>query len=124
MVTEDFLVVLSPQAQDDLIEAYRNAAKHAPEAAERWLARFESTVETLSQNPSRCPPATEDHKSTHNLSELLYGKRPNVFRVVFMISERKVQVLKIRRAARQVLSKQEIQQSIDAAQADQDFDKP
>ena len=50
-------VIVTQKAKDDLRHYYRVAAEHAPDTAARWLYRFEEALETLSENPTRCPPA-------------------------------------------------------------------
>ena len=52
---------------------------------------------TLETNPLRCPRTTENK----NLRQLLYGRKPHVYRVVYRIAERldEVQILHIRHGA-------------------------
>ena len=46
-----------------------------------------------------------------DLRDFLFGKRPSVYRVVFLIVGERVRVLRIRRSQRDVLSVEEIQQA-------------
>ncbi len=103
-----FRVRLQPAAVQDLDEAYLYAAQQAPEAALRWLNRFEAALQTLHSNPERCPSAPESRKSGRDLKEFLFGKRENVFRVIYTISNDTVWILRIRRAQRRTLSPKDL----------------
>lgn len=61
----------------------KNAAKHAPLNPPLQLDGFYETLQTLSVYPTRGVFAPEKSKSKRSLHPLLYGRRPNVFRVVF-----------------------------------------
>ena len=103
-----YRVRLQPSAEKDLEEAYLWAAKHAPETATRWLHRFREVLQTLADNPQRCGAAPEDRKLKRDLRQLLYGKRSNVFRAVFVIDGELVRILRIRRAARRPLTREDL----------------
>ncbi len=105
-----FEVVLSPIARDELLEAYLNAAQHAPGPAAKWLDRFEAAIAGLADNPGGCPVAREAERTGHELREMLFGKRPNTFRVLFRVEELVVQVLRIRRGSRRPLTPGDIRQ--------------
>lgn len=77
-----FQVRLQTAAVQDLDAAYHYAASHAPAPAARWLGRFKAALKTLEHNPERCPLAPESLKSSRQLREFLFGKRPFVFRVI------------------------------------------
>jgi plasmid stabilization system protein ParE len=96
-------VHLQPLAESDLEEAYLWAAKYAPETADRWLTRFERAIGTLSEHPERCGFAPERNRLKRDLRQLLFGRKPNVFRVVFVIEAQAVRVIRIRRAGRRAL---------------------
>jgi len=96
-------VRLQPLAENDLDEAYLWAAKRAPETSAIWLARFQAALTTLVENPDRCGFAPENRKFDKGLRQLLFGRKPNVFRVVFLIDPGIVRIVRIRRAARRPL---------------------
>ena len=60
-----------------------------------WSALFF----TLEENPARCPITPENPQYRH----LLYGKKPNVYRVIYRVleQEKNVEILHIRHGARQ-----------------------
>ena len=107
----NYRVVLQRLAVQDLDEAYTWAARNAPETAARWLDRFRDALKTLDTNPQRCPLAREVRKVVVELREFLFGRKPNVFRVVFTIDGETVRVLRIRRAQRRFLSRKQIEEA-------------
>jgi plasmid stabilization system protein ParE len=103
-----YQVALLPLAEEDLEAAYLWAAAHAPEAAANWLGRFQAALRTLTEFPERCTLAPEHRKVNRPLRQLLFGKRPNVFRAVFLIENGRVNILRIRRASQKLLAEREL----------------
>jgi plasmid stabilization system protein ParE len=101
-------VIIQRLAVEDLDQAYQWAARRAPHTATCWLQRFQATLRSLEQHPERCPVAPEARKLNIELRELLFGQRPNVFRVIFLIDGDCVRVLRIRRGQRRLLSRPEL----------------
>lgn len=68
-----------------------------------WFNGFETAILSLDQHPERCPATPENSKLRH----LLFGSKPNVYRVVFAVDERArvVKVLHIRPGARRPLAR-------------------
>jgi plasmid stabilization system protein ParE len=97
-----------PRAQADLDEAYRWAARHAPQTAARWLDRFYEALQSLRRNPERCGFAPEHKKLRRDVRQLLFGRKPNVFRAVFVIDADAVRVLRVRRASRRSFTRKEL----------------
>ena len=111
----NYKVSLQPLAKSDLEAAYLWAARSAPESAARWLSRFETALQTLSQNPERCSFSREhDRIEEIELREFFFGKRANNYRVIFTVDSDTVQILRIRRTRRQVLSTKQIRQALDS----------
>jgi plasmid stabilization system protein ParE len=63
----------------------------------------------LADNPRRFSLAPENGKVRREIRQLLFGKRPNVYRAVFTIDGDSVRVLRIRRASRHALTKRELE---------------
>lgn len=105
-------VIVQKRALADLQEADDYAARQAPTAAAQWLDRFQSSLKSLRHNPERCSLAHESPRSPRELREFLFGRRPNVFRVVFTIDGDAVRILRIRRSARRFLSQTDIRDAL------------
>ena len=63
--------------------------------------KMEIPVYTLERLPRRCPVAPESKKAKRRLRHLLYGAKPDVYRLIYEIDElrKAVRVLTIRHAA-------------------------
>ena len=97
-----YRVELARRAVRDLEILYveKNAAES--HAAARWYNGLEKAVYALGTFPYRCPIAPETRKMKRKLWHLLYGKKPNVYRVIYEVDEGRhtVWVLTIRHGAR------------------------
>lgn len=106
-----YRVVLQSLAVRDLDEATDWAARHAPATASQWLQRFHVALASLDANPQRCALARENAKVDVELREFHFGKRPNVFRVIFTIDNDTVRILRIRRAQRRWLTRAQVEEA-------------
>jgi toxin ParE1/3/4 len=97
-----YLVEFADRAVRDLEILYleKNAAE--PPAAARWYNELELAVDSLASFPHRCPLAPEARRAKRKFRNLLYGKKPHVYRVMYEIDESRqvVLVLTIRHGAR------------------------
>ncbi|MEI6534811.1 MAG: type II toxin-antitoxin system RelE/ParE family toxin [Verrucomicrobiaceae bacterium] len=100
-----YLVKFTTRAGRDLAALFRriHAADSIPAAS--WFNGLEKAIGTLENLPLRCPVAPERKKNRQPLRHLLYGKKPNVYRVIFDIDEPRkiVNVLTIRHGAMDTL---------------------
>ena len=100
-----YLVEFATRAARDLEILYveKNAAES--HAAARWYNGFEQAVDALATYPNRCPVAREARRAKRKLRNLLYGKKPHVYRVIYEVDEGRqaVWVLTIRHGARRKL---------------------
>lgn len=104
-----YAVVVTTQAKGNLGSYYEHAARQAPDAAARWLDRFEAALATLSDYPERCPLAPENARVQPEIRQFLFGKGRGVFRVLFTITEDQVRVLHIRRATMDIADASELE---------------
>ena|SRR5437763_598027 len=95
-----YRVIIQPIAVGEMRKAYRWIARHSPRTAARWYDGLEQAIETLAENPGRCPLAPEDEYFEEEIRELFHGKRGGVYRILFTISEDTVSVLYVRHGAR------------------------
>jgi len=100
-----YLVEFAVRAVRDLEILYieKNAAES--QAAARWYNELELAVYSLASHPYRCPVAPEARRMKRELRNLLYGKKPHVYRVIYEVDEGRqaVWVLTIRHGARRKL---------------------
>jgi plasmid stabilization system protein ParE len=100
-----YRVIVSPNAEHDLREAYRHIRNYAPEAASRWIKDARRSIKTLARNPQRCPLAPESKSVEEPILELLYGKGPRgVYRILFIVVSGGVYVLHVRHGSRDALN--------------------
>jgi len=99
----------------DLIYLYERIHAAESKAAARWFNRLEQTIHSLTTLPRRCPVAAETGRLRRSLRCLLYGRKPDVYRVVFEIDEREkaVRVLTIRHGAMDRISENDLRISTD-----------
>ena len=93
-----YRVKIMPRAERDLTAIYGWIDAGSSEAAHTWYLGLRDAIRSLQNMPGRCPAAHEDR----NLRHLLYGQKPNVYRVIYRIQEKSklVEVLHIRHGAR------------------------
>jgi plasmid stabilization system protein ParE len=98
MLSMTYRVDLTERAARDLRHIYETINADDVVRARAWFNGLEKAILRLDQHPARAPTIPEDHSLRH----LLYGRRPNVYRIIFVIDERNrvVTVLHIRHGAR------------------------
>jgi Plasmid stabilisation system protein. len=106
-------VVIQPRALRDLDESQQWAAKHAPFTARRWYNRFIDRLHSLRRNPQHFGLAEESRKAKREIRQLLFGKRPNVYRALFVIDNTQVRVIRVLRAQRRALTRRQIVEDSD-----------
>jgi toxin ParE1/3/4 len=93
-----YRVELTARAIRDLRHIFlRINADHSPQAA-AWFNELETAIFSLDEHPERGPTTPEKKTLRH----LLFGKKPNVYRIIYAVHERTlaVRILHIRRGAR------------------------
>ena len=78
-----YRVELSEEAIHDLERIYRFIQRGESLAAERWFDRLQQTIHSLSESPMRCPMAPGSQDTRY----LLYGSKPYICRIAFLINE-------------------------------------
>lgn len=86
-----------PRARRDLSQIFRRVDAPNSQTARKWYKGLKHTIQTLSDNPNRCPVTPESPDFRH----LLYGDKPHVYRVIYRVAERRgeVEILHIRHGA-------------------------
>src|SRR5580698_6243224 len=76
----------------------------AGETGMRWFAALQDAIASLAEMPTRCPLAPEDSVFPFEVRQLLYGRYPDVYRILFTIGAETVTVLHVRHGRRARLS--------------------
>ena len=94
-----YLVSFTVRAERDFASLFGEIHADSSAAALNWYRGLKKAILRLEEMPARCPLAFEGAK----LRNLLYGRKPHVYRVIFRIveAEKRVEVLHIRHGARQ-----------------------
>jgi plasmid stabilization system protein ParE len=82
--------------------------KGAGNAGRKWLHALNQAIASLGQFPLRCPLAPESARFTLEVRQLLYGKKPHVYRILLTVKGEVVYVLHIRHGRRRGLTEEEI----------------
>jgi plasmid stabilization system protein ParE len=91
-----FRVDISQEAESDAKSILEwLISQHAGETGLRWFHGLEKAIASLATLPERCPLAPENKDFTFEVRHLLYGRKPNVYRVVFTLEGTAVYVLHI-----------------------------
>ena len=100
-----YRVELTRGAEADLEELYLWVVERAPNQGAAWFNGLEKTIFSLDRHPERCPLAPESFDPERPVRVLHYGRARHVYRILFSINntDRIVQVLHVRRGARQAL---------------------
>jgi len=96
-----YRVELTARASRNLRRIFRHIHAASSPQAFAWFNELEAAILSHDRHPERSPITAENRRLRH----LLFGKKPNVYRVIFAIDEgaRVVRVLHIRHGARQPL---------------------
>ncbi len=79
-------------------------SQHAGETGMRWFISLEDAILSLAKFPERCALAPESKAFPFEVRHLLYGHKPHVYRILFMIDHGTVQILHIRHGRRRPVS--------------------
>ncbi len=74
-------------------------AERSPERAGKWYRGLFEKIETLQTHPKRCPVAPESEDYGEQLRYLTYGKRGDIFRILFTIRGDVIRIIALHHAA-------------------------
>jgi plasmid stabilization system protein ParE len=100
-------VAIARKAAREIEEQYHWLAERSEAAATRWRNSLLQAIDTLEDNPGRCPEAPEA-EWYEGLRQLLHGKRRQVHRILFEIRRPTVVVLRVRHSAQDFLGPEEL----------------
>lgn len=105
-----YRVVITNAAKRDLFQTIAWWGEHRSfEQAERWYAKIVPAIDTLAEQPDRCPVSPETDLLPTGLRQLHFGLgRKTTHRIVFTIVGQEVRILRVRHAAQQNLTLDEL----------------
>ena len=74
--------------------------EHGGRASIDWFVALDDAFDSLAKYPTRCTIAPESERFPFEVRQLIYGRKPNVYRILFTIEGRTVRVLHIRHGRR------------------------
>ncbi len=93
----------------DMARTARSIAKNVSEASARtWRKRIEVVFQNLAKDAEQWPEAEEAGLFGLDLRCCLVGRRPHVYRILFRIDEASVEIVKVRHAAQDYLTEDEL----------------
>jgi plasmid stabilization system protein ParE len=95
-----YSVRLMPRAADDIERLYRRVIGKAPLQGQEWFNRFIDALYSLKTFPDRCKAIKGLSRPARIVRLLLYGRRPQTYRIYFDVVETTVRILHIRHSAR------------------------
>jgi plasmid stabilization system protein ParE len=100
-------VEVTTGAQRDAEAAFEWLAART-EHAGTWFNGLVDAIEGLAELPNRWPLARENEEFDEPIRQMLYGKPPHVYRVLFIVRANRVYVLHVRHGARQTMKSGEV----------------
>ena len=93
-----YTVNFTPRAERDLLNLLLQINAEYSQRAFEWYEGLREAILSLGNMPHRCPVTRESQQ----VRQLLYGHKPHVYRIIFLILEkrRRVEVLHVRHGAR------------------------
>jgi plasmid stabilization system protein ParE len=95
-----YLVNITSRAERDLTWLYEEINVEYSTAALKWYSGLKQAILSLEEKPTRCPIT----RKRDRLRQLFYGRKPHVYRVLFVIKDKTVNILHIRHGRRRPLS--------------------
>jgi len=101
-----YVVSITSRAERDLAHLYEETNAQHSDAALKWYRSLKEAILSLKEQPNRCPVTREKDGLRH----LLYGHKPNIYRVIYRVLKRQryVEVLHIRHGARRKLKASDV----------------
>ena len=99
-----YRVDITARALQEIDEQLAWLADRSPSGAARWHEKLIAAVDSLEEDPMRCPFAPEnDWHLGNELRQLRFGKRRGLYRILFEIRGRVVYILRVRHGSQDLL---------------------
>jgi len=92
----NYQVIITPSAKADIFETNTWLLENRYSVADKWLWSVSQAITSLAKFPERCPISEESASFDVDVRQLMCGKRPNVYRILFSISDDRIYVLRVR----------------------------
>lgn len=95
---------LQPNARsdiNDLLDTIKD--RISVTAAARWLSRLNRALQALSRDAERWALTEEPSLADTDIRELLFGRRPHIYRVFYNFNSERVVVYRVRHSAQDSL---------------------
>lgn len=99
-----YLVELSRTAEAEVLEAFVWKGERSASAANQWYNGLMTALASLKEHPRRCPVAPDQDAFPEEVHQLLYGKRRDVYRILFSIRGVIVYILHVRHGSQKPFS--------------------
>uniref|UniRef100_A0A7C2JY70 Type II toxin-antitoxin system RelE/ParE family toxin n=1 Tax=Schlesneria paludicola TaxID=360056 RepID=A0A7C2JY70_9PLAN len=105
----EYLVVIHGLAEQDVDTIYSWLGKRSRAGAVRWYAALLQSIDSLKVRPERCPLAQESKRLGVSIREQLFRtRRGRRYRLLFLIDQDTVRVLRIRGPGQESLRKSDL----------------
>lgn len=91
-----YAVIVTPSGKADIYTINAWLLENYPNVADKWLWETSKAVASLAKSPERCAVSQESDAFDVEVRQLLYGKKPHVYRVLFSIQQTQVFILRVR----------------------------
>ena len=98
-----FHVIITPSAKADIFEINTWNLENYPDSADSWLWGISEAITSLRKFPERCPISAESEAFDVVVRQLIYGKKPKTYRILFSIQGETVYILRVRSTKQQRL---------------------
>ena len=102
------VVKVTATAEREAEAAFHWLSERTSVHAVRWIDGLHDALRGLADFPARWPLAREEGNFDEKIRQLLYGKAPHIYRVLFIIRGSVVHVLHVRHGARRAMNLSEI----------------
>ena len=109
-----YLVDLSRTAEAEMLEAFVWKGERSVPAANEWYNGLMAALASLEENPKRCPTAPDQDAFPEEVHQFLYGRRRDVYRILFSVRGVTVYVLHIRHGSQKPFSATDEAEDADA----------
>jgi plasmid stabilization system protein ParE len=95
----EFQVKLTRSAEQQIESIYLWLKEGKPEYADQWFRGVMNAIATLQDKPRRGSLIKENHSTSEEIRQLLYGKSRAKYRIIFAIREDTVHIIYVRHSA-------------------------